>query len=81
MIESPLIAELLAEAKKEADAKATVEADAKALLRVLGKRFGELPQGMTASIRACVDVEQLGRWFDSALDAQALAQFRQQTGL
>ncbi len=73
MIESPLIAQLLA----EADSKAKAEM----LLRAIQKRRWELPEEISVAIRACTDGEQLGRWFDVALDAQTLEQFRQQTGL
>lgn len=73
MIESPLIAELLANAQL----KIRVEK----LLRVIQKRLGEPSEEMTASIRACADSDQLDRWFDAALEAEALPQFRQQTGL
>lgn len=73
MIESPLIAELLAEAK--------VQDRIEMLLRAIRKRFDELPEEMAASIRACKDGDQLGRWFDAALEAETLEQFRQRTGL
>jgi hypothetical protein len=77
MIESPLIAELLAGAKAEARAEAKVET----LLRVLQKRYRELPEDVAAAVRACSDSGQLERWLDVALEAETLAQFRQQAGL
>ena len=77
MIESPLIAELLA----NAESKAKAEAKADSLLRVLRKRYRELPEELAASIRACTDGDLLERWLDVALDAETLEQFRQQTGL
>jgi hypothetical protein len=73
MIESPLIAELLA----EAEAKAKLET----LLRVMRKRYTEVPEAMLAPIRACADGGQLDRWLDAALDADTLEKFRQRTGL
>jgi hypothetical protein len=73
MIESPLIAELLAGAKTEAKVET--------LLRVLQKRYRELPEELTAAVRACTDSAQLERWLDVALEAETLAQFRQQAGL
>jgi hypothetical protein len=81
MIESPLIAELLAQAEAKAEARAQVKTLVETLLRALRKRFGELPEEMTASLSACGDSDQLGRWLDAALDAPTLAAFRQQTGL
>jgi hypothetical protein len=73
MIESPLIAELLTGAQ--------IKEKVETLLHTIQKRFGELPEGARATIQACADREQLRRWFDAALEAQTLAQFRQQTGL
>jgi hypothetical protein len=65
-VESPLLAELLAEAKSDA------------LLRVLRKRHGELPEDLVAAVRACTNGAQLDRWLDVAGEAPTLAQFRQQ---
>jgi hypothetical protein len=85
MIESPLIAELLAGAKAEGRAEAKAEAElqtaARSLLRVLQKRYRELPEEVTAAVRACTDSAQLDRWLDVALEAGDLTQFRQQAGL
>jgi hypothetical protein len=81
MIESPLIAELLAEARAEAKAEAELQTAARSLLRVLQKRYGELPEELTAAVRACTKSGQLARWLDVALEAQTLAQIRQQAGL
>jgi hypothetical protein len=88
MIESPLIAALLAEARAEAatkaEAKAEVKTKAETLLRVLRKRcreVPELPEELAAAVRACADGGQLDRWLDVALEAETLAQFRQQAGL
>ncbi len=77
MIESPIIAELLANAVAEATPKIKAEE----LLRVIQKRYRELPEGLAAAVRACADSQQLDRWLDVALEAETLAQFRQQTGL
>jgi hypothetical protein len=73
MIESPLIAGLLA----EAEAKAKAES----LLRVIQKRYREVPEELTAAIRACTESNQLNRWLDLAGEAETLGQFRQQAGL
>jgi hypothetical protein len=77
MIESPLIAELLADATTKAEAKGKAEA----LLRVLQKNRQPLPAELTATIRACTDSAQLDRWLDAAAETATLEQFRQQTGL
>jgi len=81
MIESPLIAELLAEAEGKGEAKGQVQKQVKMLLHAIQKRFGEIPEELTATIRACADGVQLDGWLDAALDAKTLTQFRQQTGL
>ena len=73
MIESPLIAELLANARR----KAKIDV----VLRVLRKRHRELPEEFATSVRACTDSDQLDRWLDALGEAQTLEQFRQQTGL
>jgi hypothetical protein len=81
MIESPLIAELLGQAEARAEARAEVKAKADALLRVIQKRYRELPEELMTAIRASTDSAQLDRWLDVALEAETLAQFRQQAGL
>ncbi len=81
MIESPLIAGLLADAASKAEAKAKIEAKAESLLRVMQKRYRKLPEELTAAIRVCTDGEQLDRWLDLALEVKSLKQFRQQAGL
>jgi hypothetical protein len=68
MIESPLIAELLA--KREAETKVET------LLHVLQKRYREVPEGVATAIRACTDSARLDHWLDVALDAATLEQFR-----
>jgi hypothetical protein len=77
MIESPLIAKLLADATTKAEAKAKVES----LLRVMQKRYRKLPEELTAAVRACTDGDQLDRWLDMVLEVDTLEQFRQQAGL
>lgn len=81
MIESPLIAELLADAESKATAVGKAVGKAESLLRVLRRRYRDLPEELATSIRACTDGDQLERWLDVALDAETLEQFRQQTGL
>jgi hypothetical protein len=77
MIESPIIADLLAEAKIEEKVATQVET----LLRLILRRYKELPEEVSATVRACTDRDQLNRWLDSVVEAESLAQFRQQTGL
>jgi hypothetical protein len=85
MIESPIIAELLAQAEAKGEAKgearARVQTLAETLLQMLQKRFGELPAELQAAISGCEDRDRLRGSLDTILEAQTLAQFRQQTGL
>jgi hypothetical protein len=73
MIESPLIAELLGQARTEARTEM--------LLDVIQQRYQELPEEVAAPIRACTDSAQIKRWLGVALEAETLELFRQQTGL
>jgi hypothetical protein len=80
-IESPLIGELLRQAKAEAKADTELETAARLLLRVLQKRYGELPEDLVATIRACTESAQLDHWLDVAVEAQTLERFRLRTNL
>jgi hypothetical protein len=73
MIESPLIAQLLADARAEAKTET--------LLLVIERRYRELPEELAKSVRACTDSAQLDRWLGVVAEAETLAQFRQQTRL
>jgi hypothetical protein len=73
MIESPLIAQLLA--------GAVTKAKVEILLRVLQKRYRELPEEVTAAVHTCTDNDQLDRWLDAAAELETLEEFRRQTGL
>ena len=89
MIESPFIAQMLREAEAKAEARAEARGKAEGrletkiedLLRVMQKRYRELPEALVAAVRTCTDSAQLDRWLDLALEAETLAQFRQQAGL
>lgn len=45
------------------------------LVRLLKKRFGEVPTGMTDTIRATRDVQQLDRWLDQCVTVERLDDF------
>ena len=57
-----------AEGKAEGEARGL----ARSLVRLLERRFGPLPQDLTARI-AVAELETIERWFDAAIDAAALA--------
>lgn len=48
-----------------------LQGEAQALLRILAKRFGELPEALRADIE-CTSLQQHRAWLDLALDAQSL---------
>jgi hypothetical protein len=53
-----------------------------ALLKMLHKRFpGGLPEDLLGAIRAQLDPDRVTGWFDAAVDAPTLDQFRGSTGL
>jgi hypothetical protein len=81
MIESPLIAELLADTATKAKAEAELQTAARSLLRVLQKRYRELPEELVAAVRACTDGNLLDNWLDVVGEAETLEQFRQRTKL
>jgi hypothetical protein len=64
MIESPLIQEIVAEAR------------AKSVLRVLSRRFGAVPQDVDAAVRGIQDDTRLEGLLDAAVDCADLEQFR-----
>jgi hypothetical protein len=85
MIESPFIAELLAGAEARAQARGKlegkIEGQLDALLRLFRSRAWPVATELAEMFRDCRDQDQFGRWFDAALAASSVEQFRQQTGL
>ncbi|HEY3445884.1 MAG TPA: Rpn family recombination-promoting nuclease/putative transposase [Myxococcales bacterium] len=70
-IASPIAKEWYAEGKAEGEAKGKAEGKAEALLRMLAKRFGEVPARYNQLITAAV-IEDLDTWLDRAIDAPSL---------
>lgn len=69
MIESQVVLEWINQGK--------VASRAEDLLRLLQKRFPPgAPVDLAAAIKASQDPETLSRWFDAALDADTLDDFR-----
>lgn len=71
--ESPIINELLAE--RERTTKIGT------LLRLMQRRYRDVPEELAATVRACVDGDRLDRWVDEVFEADNLAEFRRRTGL
>jgi len=76
-IESPMIAALLDRNRAEA----RVDNQAESLRRLLRRRWGTLPTDLVAVIETCRETATLERWFDLAIDATSLANFRELAGL
>jgi len=60
-----------AEGKAEGEAKGKAKGKAEALMRLLERRFGPIPDDLHSQV-AGADLVTLDRWFDRALDASAL---------
>jgi hypothetical protein len=75
------LAEGKAEGRVEGMAEGKAEGKADALLRLLAKRFGAVPDEVSAAVRAGADAARLDRLLDDALDAASLDQFRARAGL
>ena len=60
-----------AKGRAEGEAKGRAEGKAETLLRLLGRRFGAVPEAVTARVRTA-PVTDLDRWLDALLDAREL---------
>lgn len=65
-----------AEGFAEGMAMGMLEARRSDLLKLLRVKFPEAPYELTGSIRGMADIDQLGRWFESALVAPTTDHFR-----
>lgn len=81
LIESPMIARLLAEHGSKVEAKGRLEGKIEGLVRVLGRWGQPVPADLLAAIRSCTDGARIDTWFDAALAVGSLAEFRQQANL
>ena len=70
-------AEGRAEGRTEGRAEGRAEGGAESLLRLLGRRFSApVPPDLATTIRASKDTTQLDQWFDAAITAASLEDFR-----
>ena len=69
-------AEGRAEGLAEGMALGMQEARRADLLKLLYMRFPDVPYEITTGVRGMTDLDQLGRWFEAALVAPTLEQFR-----
>jgi hypothetical protein len=73
MIQSQQVLEWMAEGETKGKREA--------LIRLLGLKFQNVPPELLATLQATDDVNRLGQWFDQAVVAQTLNNFRQASGL
>ena len=77
MVQSQQVLEWMAEGEAKGRIQGELEAKRQTLLRLLAKRFSPgAPADLMAVVQASKDSEQLSRWFDAAVDAATLAEFR-----
>ncbi|OWK43605.1 hypothetical protein [Fimbriiglobus ruber] len=65
-----------AEGIAEGMALGMVEARRSDVIRVIRLRFPEAPSDVMSTVRGMSDLDQLGRWLESAVVAQSLDMFR-----
>ncbi|MCL2119476.1 MAG: DUF4351 domain-containing protein, partial [Planctomycetaceae bacterium] len=73
---SPLYQELFTEGKIEGMA----EGEANSIIRILTRKFGEVPPTMQDRLYAIHDLDVLGQLTDVALDCQSLDEFEEALG-
>jgi hypothetical protein len=81
MIQSQQVLEWMAEGKAEGLAEGTAKTKRGDILRSLGLRFGSVPADLAGAVNAATDLSQLEQWFDAAVTAASLEDFRRATGL
>lgn len=77
VIESQLVKEWQAQARKDGEIQGTLTA----LLNVLEARYGSLPTDLATVLRACANLETLRSWTRLAGKKPSLAEFRQEAGV
>jgi hypothetical protein len=81
VIESTIVNEWKAEARREGRQEGAREMAATAVLRCLRVRFGPVPEDVTRSVNTCTDVARLEGFHDTALAAASLDDFRRIAGI
>ena len=71
-----LTAELLAKGRAEGEAKGRVEGQANMIVRVLLRRFSEVPEDIQVAVREITDLDRLNTLADTAAVCQDLNEFR-----
>ena len=81
MIESTIVNEWKAEARREGERKGELKGAAAGVLRCLRTRFGPVPTDVAQSLNACADMARLATFFDAALKEVSFDDFRRVAGI
>jgi hypothetical protein len=76
VMESKIVNEWKAEAERKGERLAKVEM----ILRLVQKRYGEVPEELGKAIRACDDKAKFDAWLDATVTASSLDDFRRLAG-
>ena len=61
------------ELKEEGMSQGMLRARRQTLIRLLGKRFGEIPEATIQAIETTPEAEELDRWLDNVVTAEKLS--------
>ena len=78
LMESPLLKDWLREAEEKGEAKGEVKEGQRMLIRLLSRKFGELPSFLLSDLEAITTADQLEELLDSAVDSSSLEDFCKQ---
>ena len=85
MVESLQVLEWMAQGEargeERGEARGEARGETNSLLRLLEKRFAPLPSEFQQLIRSATDLKLIRSWFDTALEAGSLEDFRTASGL
>ena len=77
LMESPLLKDWLHDAEGKGAARGRLEGEKLMLLRLLTRKFGDLPSALLSKLETVTSVEQLESLLDTAMDAATLDYFTQ----
>jgi hypothetical protein len=84
-MESKIVNEWKAEAEREGyemgERKGERLGRVEVILRLVQKRYGEVPEELGKAIRACIDKAKFDAWIDAIVSAPSLDDFRRQASL
>ena len=81
VMESAIVNEWKAEAERKGYEKGERLAKVEMILRLIQRRYGEVPEELGKAIRACDDKAKFDAWIDATVTASSLDDFRRVTGV